>query len=107
MEIFSWRTRTGNILGYTRRCCRKTSWQVHAYCLLKNHFHLVGEKNAIIAEPCSGKAQVNATQLLAGELKRRGWKRKDLEGRPKGAAEKIKIARLLRQDTTMAWAWIP
>jgi REP element-mobilizing transposase RayT len=23
--------------------CRKTGWQVHAYCLLKNHFHLVME----------------------------------------------------------------
>jgi putative transposase len=23
--------------------CQKTSWQVHAYCLMKNHFHLVVE----------------------------------------------------------------
>jgi putative transposase len=21
--------------------CQKTGWQVHAYCLMKNHFHLV------------------------------------------------------------------
>jgi REP element-mobilizing transposase RayT len=24
-------------------CCGKTSWQVHAYCLMANHFHLVVE----------------------------------------------------------------
>src|SRR2546428_4501145 len=23
--------------------CQKTDWQVHAYCLMRNHFHLVGE----------------------------------------------------------------
>ena len=23
--------------------CEKTAWQVHAYCLMRNHFHLVGE----------------------------------------------------------------
>jgi putative transposase len=27
-------------LGQT---CRKTAWQVHAYCLMSNHFHLVVE----------------------------------------------------------------
>ncbi len=24
-------------------CCAKTDWQVHAYCLMSNHFHLVLE----------------------------------------------------------------
>jgi REP element-mobilizing transposase RayT len=23
--------------------CQKTSWQIHAYCLMSNHFHLVIE----------------------------------------------------------------
>jgi putative transposase len=23
--------------------CQKTAWQVHAYCLMRNHFHLVLE----------------------------------------------------------------
>jgi REP element-mobilizing transposase RayT len=23
--------------------CQKTAWQVHAYCLMENHFHLVVE----------------------------------------------------------------
>ena len=23
--------------------CKKTAWQIHAYCLMRNHFHLVVE----------------------------------------------------------------
>jgi putative transposase len=31
--------------------CRKTAWQVHAYCLMRNHFHLVLETpNANLVE---------------------------------------------------------
>jgi REP element-mobilizing transposase RayT len=31
--------------------CQKTDWQVHAYCLLRNHFHLVVETpNANLSE---------------------------------------------------------
>ena len=26
--------------------CEKTGWQVHAYCLMRNHFHLVVENSA-------------------------------------------------------------
>src|SRR5690348_4565502 len=25
------------------RTCRRTAWQIHAYCLMSNHFHLVVE----------------------------------------------------------------
>ena len=27
--------------------CLKTSWQVHAYCLMSNHFHLVLDRRRI------------------------------------------------------------
>jgi putative transposase len=31
--------------------CQKTDWQVHAYCLMRNHFHLVLETpNANLVE---------------------------------------------------------
>src|SRR5258707_5125947 len=30
-------------LGALGEACRKTEWQVHAYCLMSNHFHLVLE----------------------------------------------------------------
>jgi REP element-mobilizing transposase RayT len=28
-------------LGTLGEACQKTDWQVHAYCLMENHFHLV------------------------------------------------------------------
>jgi REP element-mobilizing transposase RayT len=27
--------------------CAKTDWQVHAYCLMENHFHLVVVKGSV------------------------------------------------------------
>ena len=30
-------------LATLEEACRKTEWQVHAYCLMRNHFHLVIE----------------------------------------------------------------
>ena len=30
-------------LGLVARTCRRTGWQIHAYCLMGNHFHLVVE----------------------------------------------------------------
>ena len=27
-------------LSTLEEACRKTDWQVHAYCLMRNHFHL-------------------------------------------------------------------
>ncbi len=42
--------------------CTKTEWQVHAYCLMRNHFHLVLETPQQPAKPgCSG---VNWTAWL-------------------------------------------
>ncbi len=31
------------LLATLRDTCQKTNWQVHAYCLMGNHFHLVVE----------------------------------------------------------------
>ena len=40
------------------------------------------------------------------ELKRAGWKEKDLPEQRKGAKAKIAVARRLRQETTMTLQWI-
>ncbi|MDQ2867372.1 MAG: transposase [Verrucomicrobiota bacterium] len=32
-----------SFLALLGRCCGRTGWQVHAYCLMSNHFHLVIE----------------------------------------------------------------
>ena len=47
-----------------------------------------------------------AEQLLAEELKRRRWTALDLAQRRKGDAQKLRIARRLRQETTMTLNWM-
>ena len=40
-----------DLLKTLAEACRKTDWQVHAYCLMRNHFHLVLETpNANLVE---------------------------------------------------------
>jgi putative transposase len=31
------------LLSTLAKACAKTQWQIHAYCLMRNHFHLVIE----------------------------------------------------------------
>jgi len=47
-----------------------------------------------------------AEQVVAEELRRRGWKEAALGQRAKGDPEKIKIAMRLRKETLMTVAWI-
>ncbi|HWT78878.1 MAG TPA: hypothetical protein VN648_08740, partial [Candidatus Methylomirabilis sp.] len=47
-----------------------------------------------------------AHRLLAAELKELGWREDDLSQRAKGHPEKLRIARRLRQETTMTLEWI-
>jgi putative transposase len=53
-------------------------------------------------ETCERKAE----RILAEELRQRGWDLAELERRRKGDAEKVIIARRLRAETTMTWAWV-
>ena len=39
-------------------------------------------------------------------MEQRGWKEQQLEQKPKGDREKIKIAERLRCETTMTLAWV-
>lgn len=47
-----------------------------------------------------------ARRRLDEELKRLGWRSVDLVERAKGDVEKIRVAKILRQETTMTLAWI-
>jgi len=38
--------------------CLKTGWQVHAYCLMGNHFHLVLETPQAPSQSCGRNAMV-------------------------------------------------
>ena len=51
-------------------------------------------------------AEARAQRLVQAELKRRRWTEEDLVRRPKGDLGKIKLAALLRDQTTMTVAWI-
>ena len=39
--IFKDDTASEKFLATLAKTCAKTAWQVHAYCLMSNHFHLV------------------------------------------------------------------
>ena len=41
--IFKDDTDRQRFVGTLAECCAKTDWQVHALCLMPNHFHLVVE----------------------------------------------------------------
>ena len=51
-------------------------------------------------------AQVQAERLVKQELKKLGWQEKDLCLRRKGDMAKLRIAKLLREKTTMTLGWI-
>jgi len=51
-------------------------------------------------------AQEKAQRIVAEEMKRLGWSEADLELTRKGDRRKVKIARRLRQETTMTLKWI-
>lgn len=72
--------------------------------LLKKMRAFTGSKKGGEALRESEKAW--AEELLAEELKLRRWKPPELARRRKGDAEKVKIARRLRRETTMTLAWI-
>ena len=52
----------------------------------------------------SGEAK--AERLVREELAKLGWQEADLAERRKGDPGKVRIARRLRQETTMTLAWI-
>ena len=95
--------------------CQKTGWQVHAYCLMRNHFHLVietgnkllgGQAPAILGEAVQEAAEAGAERLVLASLKRLKWTEKELLARRKGDAAKVRLAHQLRSQTTMPLTWI-
>jgi Transposase IS200 like len=79
--------------------CGKTDWQVHAYCLMRNHG---GNYGAQRQESDRQKAE----RVVKEELGRLGWEEDDLGARRKGHRAKVMLARRLRQETTMSLKWI-
>ena len=67
--------------------------------------------SAIRVGPARGGAaretdEQKAESIVAGELKRHGWKESELGLRPKADKVKIALAKRLRKETTMTLKWI-
>src|SRR6266699_222839 len=90
--------------------CAKTVWQVHAYWLMKTHFHLVGDeefRQELLAQMKAKRGpehfgaavreseMAKAERVVQKEFKRLGWGEKELSAQRKGNPEKVRLARLL------------
>ena len=64
----------------------------------KPHMHHGGSERIASAE---AKGQ----RIVGEEMARRGWSEAELEQRRQADAEKIRITRRLRAETTMTWGW--
>src|SRR5450432_3979702 len=58
--------------------CRKTAFQVHAYCLMSNHFRLLERMEGELGAHHSGelgqeRAEAKAERIIGEELSRLGW----------------------------------
>ncbi len=94
-----WKT----FLGTLGEACEKTTWQVHAYCLMENHFHLVAETphpNLV-----AGMKWLLGT-YTGGFNRRHQWTEEDLRRECKGHPHKVSLARRLRRETPMTRQWI-
>ena len=95
--------KTGSELG------QKADWQVHAYCLMGNHCHLVVETprgnlvegmrwlQSAYTIPLKAKAE----RLVAEEPEKLGWVEDNLARRRKSGAGKLAIAARLRREATL------
>jgi REP element-mobilizing transposase RayT len=70
--------------------CEKTGWQVHAYCLMANHFHLVAETpqpNLVVGMKWllgTYTGRFNRRHQYFGHVFSGGYKSLIIEGRPPG-----------------------
>jgi REP element-mobilizing transposase RayT len=99
-------------LSTTGEACGKTEWQVHAYCLMRNHFHLVLETpqpNLVFGMKWLlgvYTALQKAERIVQKEIQRLGWDEDELRARRKGDRAKVMLARRLRQEAAMSLKWI-
>ena len=83
--------------------CQKTGWQLHAFCLMSNHFHLVLETPQ--ANLVAGMQWFLGTYTSRFN-RRHKWTEADLTARRKGDPGKVRLAAELRSRSTMPLQWI-
>jgi REP element-mobilizing transposase RayT len=118
-----------DLLKTLAETCQKTAWRAHAYCLMRNHSHLVLETpNANLEEGMrwflsAYTIRLNHRQKLFGHvfsgphkalivegcgnegLSRRGWRKCDLAMRRRNDPGKLAIAARLRSETPLPVKW--
>ena len=109
--------------------CQKTDWWVHAFCLMKNHYHIVIEtpngnlvagmqwlqstytirlnnRHTLAGHVLSGRYKAQLVEgsgtVIANELVRLSWTGEDLIRRPKSDPMKLALAARLRRETTLS-----
>jgi REP element-mobilizing transposase RayT len=90
-EVFGDHQDRQRFLDTLGEACAKTGWQLHAYVLMPNHYHLLLQT----PEP----NLVEGMRWLQGTC----TQRLDL---PKGAPEKVVLAWWLRQRTSVPLRWV-
>ena len=95
-------------LGTLGEACAKTDCQIHAWCLMSNHFEGDYEPQGwyLGGEEIRQSALAKAQRIAEEELSVLGWSAQDLQGRRKGDPERVRIAARLLRETTMTLPWI-
>jgi len=107
--------------------CVKTDWQVHAYCLMRNHYRALERGWCLGSEEFRQEllaaavervgishygadrqetGEQKAQRIVLEEMKRLRWEETDLRQRRKGDVGKVNTARRLRQETPVSLKWI-
>jgi hypothetical protein len=86
----------------------RRGWYLGEEAFRKELVEAMGEKMGAehYGEERQEAALAKAERMVAEELKKRRWKHAQLDQKPKGDREKIKMAERLRCETTMTLAWI-
>ena len=75
------------------QACARTGWEVHASCLMSNHFRSETDLEV-------------AARIVAAGMKELGWQASDLAFRRKGDPAKVVLARQVREQTALSLQWI-
>ncbi len=94
------------------QACGKALWQVHAYCLMRNHFHLVIEtpQPTLVAGMKwllgTYTNRFNRRHRQFGHLFSGRYKALVVDGSGDGYLKTVRLAAEVRAQTTMPLAWI-
>jgi len=96
----------------TGEACAQFGWRLHAYIVMRNHFHLAREHAHLALAPGLAQAEVQELQAerweraLEGALAGCGRTPADLVSSPKSAPWKQALARQLREAVAPSYSWL-